>query len=188
MYYIVVLGYWYVGNIGRERGSIWIPLALTYAAYPTYYYISDESTWFSLLVVIAGLSFDTFSKEWRLQPKKKRSKLRRFTVFAVAALIYTSAWGSFFYFNAMITDDEGEPIKLTEAFKHLFTSPIWLEFKVSEATKDFTGWRREDWNYYCFNFIDELVGDLGAVQGSGLLGDLETDRWTLRSQRRNQCL
>ena len=130
-------GVWTVGNIGREQGSIWIALCSAYLLYPTLYYIGDDSTWIFLMVVAASLSFDTFSKQWRLKPRRKRSFARRIFRLGLAAAIYLSLIGSYLYFNAVITDSEGEEIKLSEAVQHFLTSPIWLDLKVrgNHATK-----------------------------------------------------
>lgn len=124
------LGVWVVGNIGREQGDIKLTLLVTCCLYPTSYYIGDESTWLTLMSIVATLVFDTFSKEWRLKPRKKKSNIKRFIIISFAVLVYCSMWGSFFYFNASITDSQGEEIKLSEAVKHFFTSPVWLDFMV----------------------------------------------------------
>ncbi|KAF7988517.1 hypothetical protein HCN44_001090 [Aphidius gifuensis] len=127
----VALGVWIVGNIGREQGGIKWTLLASFCMYPTLYYIGDESTWLSLMAVVATLVFETFSKEWRLKPRKKKSIIKRFTVISFAVLLFCSMWASFFYFNASITDSQGEEIKLSEAVKHFFTSPVWLDFMAS---------------------------------------------------------
>lgn len=128
---VIALGVWTVGNIGREQGSIWIALCSAYLFYPTLFYIGDDSTWIFLMTVAASLNFDTFSKEWRLKPRKKRGFVRRTFCLSLAAVIYLSLIGSYLYFNAAITDSEGEEIKLSEAVRHFLTSPIWLDLKAS---------------------------------------------------------
>ncbi|KAJ8688656.1 hypothetical protein QAD02_024451 [Eretmocerus hayati] len=129
--FAVAFGTWLVGNIGREQGSIWIPLLASYACYPTLYYIGDESSWLGLMVVAATLSFDSFSKQWRLKRRQKRSAWRKLSLFFIFAVIYGGLWASYFYFNATLTDSEGEEIKLSEAIKHFLTSPIWLDLTSS---------------------------------------------------------
>ncbi|KAM0724393.1 DnaJ-like protein subfamily C member 22 [Formica fusca] len=132
---VIALGVWTVGNIGREQGSIWLALATAYLFYPTLYYIGDDTMWIFLMVIASSLSFDTFSKQWRLKPKKKRSFVRRMTVLGLALMLYFIVIGSYLYFNAVITDSEGEEIKLSEAIQHFLTSPIWTDLKASlEAT------------------------------------------------------
>lgn len=132
---VIALGVWIVGNIGREQGSIWIALCSAYLLYPTLSYIGDDSMWIFLMVVAASLGFDTFSKQWRLKPRKKRHFVQRIFYLGIAVAIYVSLLGSFLYFNAVVTDSEGEEIKLSEAIQHFLTSPIWLDLKASlEAT------------------------------------------------------
>ncbi|KAK0180855.1 hypothetical protein PV327_003192 [Microctonus hyperodae] len=125
----IALGVWVVGNVGREQGTIWAPLICSYGTYPTMYYISDDNVWLSVMVVAACLGFDTFSKQWRLKPRKKRSLSKRCFIFIMAIALYLALFTSYFYFNAVITDSDGEEIKLSEAVKHFFRSPMWLDLK-----------------------------------------------------------
>ncbi|XP_057334756.1 dnaJ homolog subfamily C member 22 [Microplitis mediator] len=127
----VALGVWVIGNIGREQGSLWPTLVCSYLMYPSLYYIGDDSTWLSLMVVVDALVFDTFSKEWRLKPREKKSAGKRFLGLTLAVTLYLALWTSYFYFNAVVTDSDGEEIKLSEAVKHFFTSPMWLDLKTT---------------------------------------------------------
>lgn len=120
-----------VGNIGREQGSIWVPLVAAYLPYPTLYYIGDDTVWLFLMVLASSLSFDSFSKQWRLKPRKRKSLVRRTISLGSALVLFLSVMGSYLYFNAVVTDSEGEEIKLSEAVQHFLTSPIWLDLKVS---------------------------------------------------------
>ncbi|XP_011866153.1 PREDICTED: dnaJ homolog subfamily C member 22 [Vollenhovia emeryi] len=132
---VIALGVWTVGNIGREQGSIWITLVTTYLFYPTWYYIADDTMWIFLMVIASSLSFDTFSKQWRLKPRKRRSFVRRMAYLGLALMLFFAILGSYLYFNAVVTDSEGEEIKLSEAVQHFLTSPIWTDLKASlEAT------------------------------------------------------
>ncbi|XP_063987299.1 dnaJ homolog subfamily C member 22 [Diachasmimorpha longicaudata] len=131
---IVASGVWTVGNIGREQGSIKLPLIIAYLMYPLLYYIGDESTWLNIVAVVVALAFDSFSKEWRLKPAKKRSVTRSLATYTLAVIIFWMLLSSYFYFNATLTDSEGEEIKVTEAVKHFFTSPIWLDLKTTLGT------------------------------------------------------
>lgn len=124
-------GVWTIGNIGREQGSIWIALCSAYLLYPTLTYIGDDNMWVFLMVVAASLSFDTFSKQWRLKPRKRKNIIQRIFYLGLAAALYTFLLGSYLCFNAVVTDSEGEEIKLSEAIQHFLTSPIWLDLKVN---------------------------------------------------------
>jgi len=123
-------GVWTVGNIGREQGSIWMALISAYLLYPTLYYIADDTMWIFLMVIVSSLCFDSFSKQWRLKPKKKKSLARRVICLGLALALYFAMIGNYLYFNAVITDSEGEEIKLSEAVQHFLTSPIWTDLKV----------------------------------------------------------
>ncbi|XP_015122684.1 uncharacterized protein LOC107045069, partial [Diachasma alloeum] len=127
-------GVWVVGNIGREQGSIWLPLLTAYIMYPLLYYIGDESTWLNIVAVVVALVFDTFCKEWKLKPRKKPSVARSLVAYTISVIIFWTLFSSYFYFNATLTDSEGEEIKVTEAVKHFFTSPIWLDLKDTLKT------------------------------------------------------
>lgn len=48
----------------------------------------------------------------------------------LAVMLYFAVIGSYLYFNAVVTDSEGEEIKLSEAVQHFLTSPIWTDLKV----------------------------------------------------------
>lgn len=65
-------GVWTVGNIGKEQGKPWITIAVSYVTYLSRWYFYDENIWLSLLMFVAALTFDSFSKEWRRTPRKKR--------------------------------------------------------------------------------------------------------------------
>ncbi|XP_076286972.1 TM2 and DnaJ domain-containing protein wurst [Lasioglossum baleicum] len=133
--YVIALAVWTVGNIGRERGTIWFALVAAYLCYPTFSYIGDETIWMCLMTIASALSFDSFSKKWRLKPQQRESLVRRLFHLGLVAALFTSLLVSYFYFNAVVTDSEGEEIKLSEAIQHFLTSPIWLDLKAClEAT------------------------------------------------------
>ncbi|KAJ8924741.1 hypothetical protein NQ315_000894 [Exocentrus adspersus] len=127
----VALGVWVVGNIGREQGKPWLTIAVSYLTYLSRWYFFDENIWLTLMVFSAGLTFDTFSKEWRRTPKKKKSLTRRVTVLFFCAVLYCGLWSSYFYFNGKITDSNGDEIPVHEALHHFFTSPWWTDLKQS---------------------------------------------------------
>lgn len=82
------------------------------------------------MVLASYLSFDSFAKQWRLKPTKKKSLRKRLAILLFCVILYSSLWSSYFYMNATITDNDGEEIKLSDAVKHFLTSPIWLDLKV----------------------------------------------------------
>ncbi|XP_018569722.1 dnaJ homolog subfamily C member 22 [Anoplophora glabripennis] len=127
----VALGVWVVGNIGREQGKPWLTILVSYLTYLARWYYFDENIWLTLMVFCSGLTFDTFSKEWRRTPKKKKSFTKRVTVLFLCAVLYCGLWSSYLYFNGKITDSNGDEIPIHEALHHFFTSPWWTDLKQS---------------------------------------------------------
>jgi DnaJ family protein C protein 22 len=125
------LGVWVVGNIGRERGTPWLTIAVSYLSYMTRWYFPDENVWLTATVFCAELVFDTFSKKWRRTPRKRKSFMRRFSTLVFCAVLYAALWSSYFYFNGKITDSNGDEIPVHEALHHFFTSPWWTDLKQS---------------------------------------------------------
>ncbi|XP_032527622.1 dnaJ homolog subfamily C member 22 [Danaus plexippus] len=127
--FVVALGVWTVGNIGRECGSFLWPVLGAYVAYPLRYYIYDESFWFTIMVLVSALAFDTFSKQWRRTPYKRTHFVKRIIVLGVCASLYLSLWVGYLYFHGTITDSDGDEVPVYEALHHFFTSPWWLDVK-----------------------------------------------------------
>lgn len=132
------IGVWSVGNVGRERGTIWKCLFTAYAVYPLRFVIYEEAYWLTAMIVASTIVFDNYSKQWRLTPIKKRSKKRRFLTLSVACCLYLGLLGCYFYFNAKITDSEGDEVPVHEAISNFFKSPWWTDLKNSLD---------EIWNY-----------------------------------------
>lgn len=74
--YTYFLGAWFVGNIGRQKGSPWLAILAAYVAYQARWYIYDETMWLTIMSFAATLAFDTFSKEWNREPPKKHGFIR----------------------------------------------------------------------------------------------------------------
>jgi len=127
----VGLGVWIVGNIGREKGDPWFAIGAAYLSYTTRWYFMDESIWYTFMVFCSALAFDTFSKDWRRTPKKKRGVLVRIGILTLCGCLYLSLWGSYLYFNGTVTDSNGDEVPLSEALHHFFTSPWWTDLKQS---------------------------------------------------------
>lgn len=71
--FFLSVGVWTVGNIGREEGTIHWALCGAYAAFPLYWFLEDDSTWYTLMTFVSALAFDIKSKKWRRKPKKQKS-------------------------------------------------------------------------------------------------------------------
>jgi DnaJ family protein C protein 22 len=74
--FFLSVGIWTVGNIGREEGTIYWALYGAYATFPLYWYLEDDSTWYTLMTFFSALAFDLKSKKWRRKPKKQKSLLK----------------------------------------------------------------------------------------------------------------
>lgn len=161
------LGVWSVGNIGHETGTIWWCLAGAYACYPLFWHM-DESTACTVMTLVSALAFDTLSKRWQTKPKPRKRFLKRCLTIGACALLYSSLWGSYLYFNAKITDGEGEEIPLNEAMHHFFKSPWWVDLKQSLVdTWDFA--QQHGW-YETWSQIVELSDPFGEQNAFKVLG------------------
>ncbi|KAJ6623372.1 DnaJ like subfamily C member 22, partial [Pseudolycoriella hygida] len=128
---VAALGVWNVGNVGRQRGTIGKCLLAAYVVYPIRYVIYEESYWLSIVIVASTLAFENYSKEWRLTPRKQRGKIRRLFSLSLACSLYLLLLGSYFYFNAKITDSEGDEVPVHEAVSNFFKSAFWNDLKRS---------------------------------------------------------
>ncbi|KAK5642835.1 hypothetical protein RI129_009002 [Pyrocoelia pectoralis] len=127
----VTAGVWVVGNIGRETGSPWKTLVITYFSYLSRWYFYDDSVWLTIIVFTSALVFDSFSKQWRRKPREKKSLVKRIAILALCGTLYLSMWSAYFYFNGKITDSNGDEVPVHEALHHFFTSPWWTDLKQS---------------------------------------------------------
>ncbi|XP_030746859.1 dnaJ homolog subfamily C member 22 isoform X2 [Sitophilus oryzae] len=127
----VALGVWIVGNIGREQGSPKVTIITSYLSYFSRWYFFDENIWLTIVMFTAAFTFDTYSKEWRRQPKKKKPLTKRLGVLVFCGILYIGLWSSYLYFNGKITDSNGDEIPIHEALHHFFTSPWWTDLKQS---------------------------------------------------------
>uniref|UniRef100_A0A182PCT1 DnaJ homolog subfamily C member 22 n=1 Tax=Anopheles epiroticus TaxID=199890 RepID=A0A182PCT1_9DIPT len=125
----VALGVWTVGNTGREKGVFWHCLVVSYLSYLSRYFVMDEAYWFTTMAFCSALAFDNFSKEWNLEPPKKKRLVRRLAVLTVAAALYLSLWGCYVYFNGTVTDSEGDEVPVHEAVYNFLKSPWWTDLK-----------------------------------------------------------
>jgi len=52
-------------------------------------------------------------------------------VISMCCLLYMALWSSYLYFNAKVTDEDGDEVPFHEALGHFFSSPWWLDVKQS---------------------------------------------------------
>jgi len=74
--FFLSVGVWTVGNIGREEGTIHWALCGAYAAFPLYWFLEDDSTWYTLMTFVSAIAFDIKSKKWQRKPKKQKPLLK----------------------------------------------------------------------------------------------------------------
>jgi DnaJ homolog subfamily C member 22 len=129
-----------------------------YLTYPIRYFVYDETYWFTAMVFVSAIVFDSFSKQWRRNPPKRYGKMRRTIVLTSAICIYLSLWSCYFVFNGKITDTDGDEVPVYEAIKNFIKSPWWTDLKQTfEDTWQFAkhnGWY-ETWK----QIIDTMDAD-----------------------------
>ena len=162
----IAVGIHVVGNIGREKGRFRYPFVSCFISYLILYYLTGEDVSYMYCALFGAMTFNYF-REYR-RDVKHRTKCARMTTLALSGLLICSLWCSFLYFNAHVTTEDGEKIRLRDSVNHFFKSPAWLEFKetfwglYAEAQKQ--GWR---------NVYDELVKALDPTGEANALKVLE---------------
>lgn len=163
----VAVGVYMVGNIGREKGDFKYPVMGCYIANIALAYLTGEEAG-AMYVALVGAIFFQNKREYRKERQDKQSLCKRLQYLAIGGLVVFSLWGSFLYFNAQVTTEDGETVKLRDAVSHFFSSPAWLEFKeviwnlYDEGQKH--GWQ---------NIYDEFVKSLdprGETNAYRILG------------------
>ena len=120
------LGVTLVGNIGKERGSIWWPLLGCYLMTPFHLYGYTSYIYTTIAGIIA---FNMFAKQWRRQIRDPHPVCTRFLIITLCFGLYVSLWGSYAYFNLKITTKDGDRIKFRDAVGNFINSPAFQEFQ-----------------------------------------------------------
>lgn len=174
--FAVSLGIWTVGNVGREQGSIWKCLITAYAVYPIRYFVYDETYWFTIVIGACALVFDNWSKEWLLEPPKRRTLKRRTLALTTAVCVYLALWGCYVYFNGQVTDSDGDVVPVHEAIRNVLTSPWWTDLKQT-CSDTWQYARHHGWYETWKQIIDTLDadGEQNAFKVSFFYSPLTTD-------------
>ena len=98
-------------------------------------------------------------------------------VFSLCMGLFFALWGSFLYFNAEITTEDGETIKIRDSVNHFFKSPAWLEFK-NTLWQLYEEGQRNGWR----NLYDELVKALDPKGEANARKVLEVTETTTREE------
>ena len=167
----VAVGVYLVGNVGRERGDFKYPLSGSYIANIALTYLTGDEAGCMYVALIAAICFQNH-REFRKHKPQKKTLCKRLQYLAVSGLVISCLWSSFLYFNAQVTTEDGETVKLRDAVNHFFQSPVWLEFKAV-----FWGLYEEGQKNGWDNFYEEFVkaldprGEKNAYRVLGLTED-----------------
>lgn len=124
----ITCGVHLVGNIGREKGKFhWPFIASLVSNCFVRYYLSEEEAGSIFCTAAASLTFSYF-REYR-RTYKTSTVCKRMFVLTFCMFMIFALWLSFLYFNAEITAEDGEKIKVRDSVNHFFKSPAWMEFK-----------------------------------------------------------
>lgn len=161
--FFMAVGVWMVGNIGLEKGTFKHCLIAAYLVYPIRLWVYDETYWSLATICASALAFESFSKEWRLEAPKKKSKKARAVPLIAGVLIYLALLSSFMYFKGTVSDADGNEIPLSEAIQNFLNSPWWTDLKDTwDETLRFAkhnGWA-ETWR----QIVEQL--DVGGEQNA----------------------
>lgn len=159
------LAVWYIGNIGHSQGELKWAMIGALVVVPFSVFHPPFSNWSSSL---SAVLFDWKGKQWQRTPSPKISLCKRLMNLSACLLIFSSLWISALYFNATVTDEHGERIKLRDAAKNFLNSPMFLQFKenlkivISDAMKN-------GWGIAWTNFV-ELLDPHGKNHALKVLG------------------
>ena len=148
----IACGVYLVGNIGREKGPVGMPYLAAFLTYIGLYLMTGEEPGYVNCSIISALTFNYY-RAWRETNTKKRQYAgeRAAKIFAGITIVL-ALWASFFHFNATITYQSGEKIKLTDSIVHFFKSPVWLDFRSTFWTLYAEG-ESKQWRH----FYDDVV-------------------------------
>ena len=124
----VAVGVYLVGNVGRERGDFKYPLVGAFLSYAALAFLTSDEPGNMYVALIAAICFQNH-REFRKEKPPTKTLCKRVQYLAVGVVVISCLWSSFLYFNAQVTTEDGETVKLRDAVNHFFQSPVWLEFK-----------------------------------------------------------
>ena len=131
-----IKSHWKYALIGAYLGEV---------LFGFHHFLLEDSS--MTLAVSISMLFSTFGWEFDRQPRARhlvqggggaggrccrgRVCCRRVALWTLVLVVYTTLLVSTIYFNANITTEKGEKIKLREAINNFFKSPAWKQLKKS---------------------------------------------------------
>ncbi len=152
-------GTYMISNIGSVRSHCWYSLVGAYLGEVLFghcHLLLEVS--FPSLAVSVSMLFSTFGWQYNRRPRGSVNMVdggggrvrccrghccRRAAIWTLVFLVFSGLLVSAVYFNASITTQEGETVKVREAISNFFKSPYWKQLKKS-FWADFWGL----WNEY----------------------------------------
>lgn len=168
----VTCGVHLVGNIGREQGKFSKPFVATLLCRLLLPVNDDVSL--LLCTLAASVTFTLFREHRRVHEKK--TLCRRFVILSSCMFIIFALWMSFLYFNAEITTEDGETIKIRDSVNHFFKSPAWIEF--TDTMRDlYEHGKAHGWRNLYNEFVKALdpKGESNARKVLGVTEDTPPD-------------
>lgn len=129
-----VFGTYMVSNVGRIKSSLRYAIIGAYLGEflfgSSHLCLEDQNV---PLAIGTAMVLSTYGWEYDRRPQAVRVKKcsRRVAVWMLVILVFSSLCCSFLYFNASVTSQDGEKIKLREAVGNFFRSPHWAKMKQS---------------------------------------------------------
>ncbi|KAK2724112.1 uncharacterized protein LOC136033595 [Artemia franciscana] len=176
---VCALGIYTVGNIGLQESGLLAPVV---GAYIPAILTGTPTSSLTLESFFSCLGQILFSRRW------KKEKVSGFSLKNVLYLIIClmAFWGmilSYFYFNAEILDGEtGESVKVRDALRHFFNSPLWKNFY--RLMEEFFHMLRTKGFSEAFEFLSKKLDPSGrhhALEVMNLTKDVSMDeirqRW-----------
>ncbi|XP_065187590.1 dnaJ homolog subfamily C member 22-like [Sycon ciliatum] len=175
---------WLVGNIGvTEIAAVPVFGTSLVASFVLLFTgMAENDQLLSLVAVTIGLVLGRYRKpldRFTARRASKSSACKRFTVLLLGLSIYGAVMGGVLLFNAEVTNEEGQQIKLFDALKNFYNSPAWDQTWESfgkiyeEATREETEYDRENhdrWERFFSKFKDvfDVDGQQRALLELGL--------------------
>jgi DnaJ family protein C protein 22 len=157
-----------VGNIGKERGSIWWPLLGCYLTAPFHVLGYSSYIWTTLCGMIG---WQLKSKQWKRFVRDPNPNWKRILIVLMAFGLYLGLWSSYVYFNLKIVTKDGDKIKFRDAAENFLKSPAVHQFKDNLGHL----WKHM-WEHGFWSTMSQLIESLDPLGEKHALRVLELKR------------